>query len=141
MSETAIQRIRRREVALRIADDAAAERMEAEIEMPTPTAAGGYAGTLRVAKVDSDAAGGGHYYCKIQKIDATNWDKDTAAMVDDPGYAELVIVCNLAEMGTNKHRLSSANTDRLICWQEADDEGNLRWVGVEVFGRGDFGTP
>jgi hypothetical protein len=136
MAETRRERVLRRETKGRIDDDAAAERMRAQFEtpIPLPTGAGG---GLRIAAVDDDAAGGGHYYCYLQRIDATNWDKDAAATVDDTGYAESVIVCNLAEMGSSVHNLDTG--DRLICWQEKDDEGNWRWVGFEAFGRHTFG--
>jgi hypothetical protein len=136
MSEGDIQRVRRREVKLQVSDDAAAAMMQAELELPTALGAAG-GGEMRIAKVDDDSAGGGHYYCYLQKIDATYWDNDSAATVNDPAFAEQVLVCNLAEMGSDVHNLDTG--DLLICWQERDDEGNERWVGFEAFGRHTFG--
>lgn len=92
---------------------------------------------IRIAQVDSDATGGGHYNCTLQRIDATNWNTDSGSTVDDTSQSDSIIVCNLAEIGSGVHDLDA--NDLMFCWLEGDDEGNIRWVGLEVMGRHTFG--
>jgi len=89
-------------------------------------------GIMFIAEVDSDAdTGGGYYKCHLQTLDATDWDTTTADQVDDKG--DEVIVLNLAEMGGSTWSLSAG--DLIQCFKFRDDEKNVRYVGVEVFGR------
>ena len=88
------------------------------------------AGAVLVAKVDSSASGGGHYNCHLQTLDATHWDSSTDPLVET---GDSVVVLNLAEAGQDTHQLDAG--DLITCWGQSDDEGNLRLVGVEVFGR------
>ena len=80
---------------------------------------------MRIAEVDSDAAGGGYYNCHIQTLDATDWNTDTADQLDDTG--DSVVVLNLAEVGADRHALAAGN--HILCWKVPDDEGNIRLVG------------
>lgn len=92
---------------------------------------GGGGSSFRIAKVDSDAAGGGYYNCHLQTLDAAYWDSDTADQLDDIG--DSVVVLNLAEIGVDKHNLDAG--DLIICWTMTDDGGTNRYVGNEVIGR------
>ena len=91
-------------------------------------------GIMFIAEVDSDAAGGGYYNCHLQTLDATDWNTDTADQFDDTG--DSVVVLNLAENGEDVHNLDAGN--KIICFKMRDDEGNVRLVGNEVFGRNNF---
>lgn len=92
-------------------------------------------GAKFIAKVDSDATGGGYYNCHIQILDATDWDTTTADQLDDTG--DSVVVLNLVEEGTAIHNLDAG--DLIIGHSEKDDAGNVRLVGNEVFGKHTFG--
>lgn len=92
---------------------------------------GGGGSSFRIAKVDSDAAGGGYCNCHLQTLDAAYWDSDTADQLDDIG--DSVVVLNLAEIGVDKHNLDAG--DLIICWTMTDDGGTNRYVGNEVIGR------
>jgi hypothetical protein len=91
---------------------------------------------MYIAKVDSEATGGGHYNCYLQKIDADDWDTDNDPFenIDD----ETVIVLNLPEKGTDKHNLTA--DDLIMCFRVVDDDGNNRYVGNETLGRTTYGT-
>ncbi len=93
-------------------------------------------GKLFIAKVVSDATGGGYYNCYLQTLDATYWDTDTT-ILKNPTTLESVVVLNLAEVGSAVHNLDAGNF--IICWKATDDESNERYIGVEVFGRHTFG--
>lgn len=125
--------IRRRELTEKNRDQAADAKMAAED--PAVLTARSHSAPLRIAKVDDDSAGGGFYYAKLQKIDAVNWDTDAGAMVDDAGGA--IIVANLPEIGSANNGLDAG--DLMFVWQERDDSGVMRWVGIEAFGRKTFG--
>lgn len=88
-----------------------------------------------IAEVDTDATGGGYYNCYLQTLDADDWESDTD-LCDDTGD-DTVVVLNLVESGSAVHNLDA--NDKIICWKKPDDEGNTRYVGVEVFGRHTFG--
>ena len=92
-------------------------------------------GGLSIAKVIDDADGGGYYNCYLQTLDATDWNSDTADQLDDTG--DSILVLNLCEVGVDVHNLDAG--DLIVCWTMDDDEGNLRYVGIEVQGRHDFG--
>lgn len=92
------------------------------------------AGVKFIAKVDSDATGGGYYNCYIQILDATDWETDTD-LFEDTG--ESVVVLNAVEAGSSVHNLDAG--DYIIGHSTKDDEGNTRFVGNEVFGRHTFG--
>jgi len=81
---------------------------------------------MYIAEVDSDAAGGGYYNCHLQTLDATDWNTDIADQLDDTG--DSVVVCNIAEIGADRHELEA--NDRMICWKFTDDEGDGRYVGI-----------
>ncbi|MHA1220134.1 MAG: hypothetical protein ACTSQB_00195 [Candidatus Heimdallarchaeota archaeon] len=88
-----------------------------------------------IAKVDSNADGGGYYNCYLTILDADDWDTDNADQFDSIG--DLVVVLNLAEVGIDIHDLDTG--DLIVCWEHEDDEGNVRLVGNEVIGRHTFG--
>jgi hypothetical protein len=92
-------------------------------------------GEIFIAKVVSDATGGGYYNCHLQSLDATDWDTTTADQLDDTGGN--VIVLNLVEIGSNVHNLVVGRL--ILCWKMKDDEGNDRYVGIEAHGRHSFG--
>jgi len=81
-----------------------------------------------IAEVDSDATGGGYYNCHLQKLDATDWNTDTADQLDDTG--DSVVVLNLAEIGTNVHNLDAG--DILFGHETYDDEGTKIRLGFPV---------
>lgn len=87
-----------------------------------------------IAKVDSDAAGGGYYNCHLQIFDATDWGTDT-----DPfeQTGDSVVVLNIAEVGSSVHNLDAG--DYIIGEIVKDDEGNAKHIGNEVIGRHTFG--
>lgn len=95
------------------------------------------AGSLYIAKVVSDATGGGYYNCYLQTLDATYWNTNTT-ILQNPTPLESVIVLNLAEVGATDVWNLAAN-DLIICWKAADDEGNIRYIGYEINGRHTFG--
>jgi len=119
---------------------AASERAEREM---LPRAEGTAGGTGRagasgggevIAKVDSDANGGGYYNCHLQTFDADDWDTDIDPFGDT---GDSIVVLNLAETGSSVHNLDAG--DLIRCSTITDDEGNTRYVGVEVLGRHTFG--
>lgn len=131
-----------RETEIRQINQERINRLEAEAEalhIPEPQSGsddGGGGGTgMYIAQVDSDATGGGYYNCHLQTLDATNWDTTTADQLDDTG--DSLAVLNLCEIGSSIHNLDAG--DLIVCWQFTDDEGNSRYVGIEVQGRHDFG--
>ena len=83
-------------------------------------------GACYIAKVDSDAAGGGYYNCHLQTLDATDWNTDAADQLDDTG--DSVVVANMGEIGADVHALDAG--DVLLCWQFTDDGGTARYIGM-----------
>jgi len=94
-------------------------------------------GELFIAKVVSDATGGGYYNCYLQTIDAAYWETNTNAVIDAEAEPVSIVVLNLAEIGSSVHNLDANNL--IVCWKTTDDEGISRYVGFEVFGRHTFG--
>ncbi|MDD4916150.1 MAG: hypothetical protein PHW13_14085, partial [Methylococcales bacterium] len=95
------------------------------------------AGELLIAKVVSDATGGGYYNCYLQTIDATYWGTDTSALTNAEAIPVSIVVLNLAEVGSSVHDLAA--NDLIVCWVKTDDEGNSRYEGLEINGRHTFG--
>ncbi len=108
----------------------------AQPQRSRPRLMGQGGGKLFIARVVSDATGGGYYNCYLQTLDATDWDTNTT-ILQNPTTLTSVVVANLAEIGSSVHNLDAGNF--LICWQAKDDESNERYIGVEVFGRHTFG--
>ncbi len=85
---------------------------------------------LKIARVVSNATGGGYYNCLLQRFDATDWNTTTNDQLDDIGSS--VIVLNLSEIpisgDTSSHELSA--NDLITCQQIIDDQGNARLVGI-----------
>lgn len=95
---------------------------------------------LFVAKIDSDATGGGYYNCYLQKLDAgDDWNtNDADVFVKDDEDDETIVVLNMEEHNSTTHDLSS--DDFLICW-EIDDEAELNaqddtYIGISVTAAG-----
>jgi len=120
---------------------AASERAEREM-LPTAEGTGGgtgggassTGGGAVIAQVDSNATGGGYYNCHLQTFDADDWNTDTDPF-SDTGAS--IVVLNLAEVGSSVHNLDAGALIR--CSTFTDDEGNVRYVGVEVMGKHTFG--
>ena len=128
--------IKERQMELAAAD----ERAEREM-LPRAEGTGGGTGRAGasgrgevIAKVDSDATGGGYYNCHLQTFDADDWNTDTDPF-SDTGAS--IVVLNLAEEGSSVHNLDAGALIR--CSTFTDDEGNVRYVGVEVMGKHTFG--
>jgi len=101
-----------------------------------PVLAKNAGGEMFIAEVVSDATGGGYYNCQLQSLDATDWDTTTADQLDATDDDEQIVL-NIAEIGSSVHNLDAG--DLIICFNFTDDEGNVRLVGNEVFGRHTFG--
>ena len=90
----------------------------------------GKAGGHFIAKVDSEAIGGGYYNCHLQTLDADDWNTTNVDQLDDIG--DSVVVLNLPEIpitdDDDSHKLSAG--DEIMCWKSTDDEGNTRYVGI-----------
>jgi len=112
----------------RLDDAARSERLDSPTRIQDNKAVR-FPSPMLIAKVDSEAAGGGYYNCHLQTLDATDWNSDTADQLDDVG--DSVVVLNLAELGVDIHNLDAG--DLIACWKFRDDEGTNRLVGVEVF--------
>ncbi|OQA02122.1 MAG: hypothetical protein BWY71_00126 [Planctomycetes bacterium ADurb.Bin412] len=93
--------------------------------------------SLYIAKVVSDATGGGYYNCYLQTIDATYWKTNTLALANAEAEPVSHVVLNLAEIGSSVHNLDA--NDLIVCWKTIDNAGTSRYVGIEVFGRHTFG--
>ena len=89
---------------------------------------GGGGSDKYIAKVDSDATGGGYYNCHLQTLDATHWNTTSASVLSNASEST-VVVMNLAEIdGVDTHELEQ--NDRMMVWKVNDDEGNSRYVGI-----------
>lgn len=99
----------------------------------------GTGGFMFIAKVDSNATGGGYYNCTLQILDATDWDQTTIDQLGNTGSS--IVVLNLPEIpetgATNIHNLIVGSL--ILCFKIKDDEGNVRYVGNEIFGKHTFG--
>ncbi len=90
---------------------------------------------ITIFEVQSAATGDGIYNCYAQSLDKDEWE----GVDGDDKFADLntasVEVFNLQEndpQGTFVPALSLY--DRIAAWKWTDDEGNVRWVGVALFG-------
>ena len=95
---------------------------------------GAAGGEMFIAEVTSSDTGGGYYDCTLQKFDSSDWKTDSDAFENTSSDVE---VLNIVEVGSSIHNLDAG--DKIACWQIVDDEDNTRYIGVEVFGRHDFG--
>ncbi len=97
---------------------------------------GARAGTYkRIAIVDNITdRTGGHYNCYLQKLDAAKWDSATDDQLEQDGE-NTVVVLNLLEVECSDHDLKQG--EQLVIWQETDNEGNSRWVGLPVVAGGE----
>lgn len=92
---------------------------------------GGGGSVMRVAEVDSNATGGGYYNCKLQKLDADDWESNTGLFDDKADGA--IVALNIPEAGrTDSHHLNA--NDKMAVWRQRDDgdPGKMRWIGVEI---------
>ena len=94
-------------------------------------------GKLFIAKVVSDATGGGYYNCYLQTINTIYWDTNTLALTNAEAVPVPIVVLNLAEIGSNVHNLAA--NKYIWGFIEIDSAGNRRHIGLEVFGRHTFG--
>jgi len=88
-------------------------------------------------EVQSAGTGDGIYNCYEQNIDATEW-ADTAGddKLDDKNSTS-VEVLNLMETDPDaSYSCALAQGDRLRAWQQKDDEGNKRWIGIPLITSG-----
>jgi len=85
-----------------------------------------------IAKVSTNATGGGYYNCYLQSLDATDWNTTTANQLSDVGST--VVVLNLPEIpiggDTASHKLSA--NDLIMCWKFIDDSGNAKYIGIDA---------
>jgi|GEM_PF-5435087 len=84
-----------------------------------------------IAEVASNADGGGYYNCYMQSLSASLWNSDSDPFSNSA--TETVVVFNTAERGTSAHLLKEGNA--MVCWPVSDDQGSIRYIGVEVLGR------
>ena len=88
-----------------------------------------------IMEVQSAATGDGIYSCKKQVLDATEW-ADTAGddkFDDDTIDTNSYEVLNLRENDpVSSYTAALGLYDRIVAWEEEDDEQNKRWVGVPL---------
>ncbi|MBN1126918.1 MAG: hypothetical protein JXA82_18090 [Sedimentisphaerales bacterium] len=68
------------------------------------------------------------YNCRRQVVDHTDWDTGGAVDRIDDLNTDNVVVFNVAENGLATVELTAG--DLLYGWQEEDDEGTVRWLGI-----------
>ena len=88
--------------------------------------------TATLFQVVSTATGDGVYNCYLCLIDATDWD-DTAGADRFSQGGDTVEVLNLREGYVEAdYTRGLARYDKIYAWLAADDEGNVRWVGLPI---------
>jgi len=106
------------------------ERLQRPIHRRRVVASGGSV-PFYIAEVASNADGGGYYNCYMQSLSASLWNSDSDPFSNSA--TETVVVFNTAERGTSAHLLKEGNA--MVCWPVSDDQGSIRYIGVEVLGR------
>ena len=93
------------------------------------TSAGG--ADIKVFRVVTEDTGDGIYNCYEQTLDATEWDDTAGDNKFDDKDSINVEVLNLAEFNPEAIYVAHlAANDLISAWEQTDDEGTARWIGV-----------